>query len=92
MFCFIVWKWERWKSTHRIASSKSWNKRLQCYNWWENPFWLASKNDLKTYENVWKMATGQGDDYRTSCLLDYDYFKEYYKPIAIDLSKQQALE
>ena len=45
----------------------------------------------KTYENIRKIATGQGDDYTTSCLLDYAYFKDYYKMIAMDLSKQQAL-
>ena len=36
--------------------------------------------------------TSQGDDYTTSCLLDYVYFKNYYKMTAIDLSKQQALD
>ena len=46
----------------------------------------------KTYENIRKIATGQGDDYTTGCLLDYSYFKENYKLIAIDLSKQQALD
>ena len=46
----------------------------------------------KTYENIRKIATGQGDDYTTGCLLDYSYFKENYKMIAIDLSKQQALD
>ena len=30
--------------------------------------------------------------YATGCLLDYPYFKENYKLIAIDLSKQQALD
>ena len=45
----------------------------------------------KTYENIRKIATGQGDDYTTGCLLDYSYFKNPYKMIAIDLSKQQAL-
>ena len=45
----------------------------------------------KTYENIRKIATGKGDDYTTGCLLDYPYFKENYKMIAIDLSKQQAL-
>ena len=39
-----------------------------------------------------KIATGQGDDYTTGCLLDYNYFKNYYKMIATDLSKQQALD
>ena len=49
-------------------------------------------NDNKTYKNIRKIATGQGDDYTTGCLLDYVYFKKYYKMIAIDLSKQQALD
>ena len=43
-----------------------------------------------TYENIRNIATGQGDDYTTDCLLDYCYFKDRYKMIAIDLSKQQA--
>ena len=38
------------------------------------------------------MVTGQGDDYTTGCLLDYPYFKNSYKMIAVDLSKQQALD
>ena len=45
----------------------------------------------KTFENIRKI-TGQGDDYTTGCLLDYTYFKKHYKMIAIDLSKQQALD
>ena len=31
------------------------------------------------YENVRKIATGQGDDHTTGCLLGYPYFKENYK-------------
>ena len=46
----------------------------------------------KTYKNIGKVVAGQGDDYTTGCLLDYSYFKNYYKVIAIDLSKQQALD
>ena len=46
----------------------------------------------KTYENIRKIATGQGDDYTTGCLLDYSYFKDHYKMIAIELRKQQALD
>ena len=38
-----------------------------------------------------KFAISQGDNYTSGCLLDYPYFKERYKLIAIDLSKQQAL-
>ena len=51
------------------------------------------KNNLRTiYDNIWKIETRQGDDYTTGCLLDYLYFKTYYKLIAIDLSKQQELD
>ena len=46
----------------------------------------------KTYENIRKIATGKGDDYTTGCLLDYPYFKENYKMIAIDLSRQNELD
>ena len=50
------------------------------------------KNNKAKYENIRKVATRQGDDYTTGCLLDYIYFKNYYKMIAVDLSKQQALD
>ena len=50
------------------------------------------KNDRITYKNIRKIATGQEDDYTTGCLLDYTYFKNYYRMIAIDLSEQQALD
>ena len=46
----------------------------------------------KTYKNIRKNTIGQGNDYTTGCLLDYSYFKKYYKMIAIDLSKQQTLD
>ena len=35
------------------------------------------------------MATGQGDDYTTGCLLDCPFFKENYKLVVVDLGKQQ---
>ena len=38
------------------------------------------------------MITGQGDYYTTRCLLDYTFFKENYKLIAVDISNQQKLE
>ena len=58
----------------------------------ENFFDQAIKNNKVTYDNIRKIATGQGDDYTTVCLLDYPYFKDTYKMIAVDLSKQQALD
>ena len=50
------------------------------------------KDNKVTYENIRKITTGQGDDYTTGCLLDYIYFINHYKMIAVDLSKQQALD
>ena len=58
----------------------------------ENFFDQPIKNNKVTYENIRKIATGQGDDYTTGCLLNYQYIKDYYKIIAIDLTKQQALD
>ena len=57
-----------------------------------NVFDQPVKNYLIIYENIQKIATCQGDDYTTGCLLDYLYFKNYYKMIAMDLSKEQALD
>ena len=57
----------------------------------QNFFDQLVRNNLRTYESIRKIETGQRDDYATGCLLDYDYFKDYYKMIAIDLRKQQAL-
>ena len=48
-------------------------------------------NNLITYENIRKIATGAGDDYMTGCLLDYNCFNNYYKIIALDSSKPEAL-
>ena len=58
----------------------------------QNFFDQPVKKNLKTYDNIRKIETGQGDDYTTGCLLDYNYFSEYYKMIVIDLSKKQALD
>ena len=50
------------------------------------------KNNQITYGNIRKIATGQGDDYTTGCLLHYPYFKDSCKMISADLSKQEALD
>ena len=47
------------------------------------------KNNLRTYDNIRKITTGQADDYTTGFLLDDPFFKKYYELIVIDLSKQQ---
>ena len=49
----------------------------------ENVFDQPIKSNKVTYENFRKIATGLGDDYTTGCMLDYPYFKDIYKMIAI---------
>ena len=58
----------------------------------KNFFDQLVKTSNVTYENIRKIATGQGDDYTTGCLLDYIYFKNYYKMITVDLNKEQVLD
>ena len=67
---------------------KDYNLMIDGKNFFDQPI----NSNLKTYDNIRKIATGKGDDYTTGCLLDYVYFKNYYKMIVIDLSKQQALD
>ena len=44
------------------------------------------KSDMRTYDNIKRIATGKGDDYTTVCLLYYIYFNKHCKRIALDLS------
>ena len=48
--------------------------------------------EIKQYDEIRKIATGQGADYVAGCLLDYQYFKNHCKLIAVDLSKQKELD
>ena len=72
----------------RDVEIKDYNIMINGENFFDQPI----KNNKATYENIRKIATGQGDDYTTGCLLDYPYFIETYTMIAVDLSKQQALD
>ena len=57
-------------------------------NFYDQPF-----NDLaKQYNEIRKIATRQGDDYTTGCLLDYQYFKDHYNLIVFDLCKQKGMD
>ena len=58
----------------------------------QNLFDQSAKTDIRTNQNIKKIAAGRGDDHTTGCLLDYPYFKENYKLIAIDITKEQALD
>ena len=70
------------------AEIKDCNVMIDGKNFFDQPV----KSNMKTYNNIQKIATGHGYDYTTGCLLDYNYFNKHYKVIVIDLSKQQALD
>ena len=71
-----------------VVQIKNYNVVIDGWNLFDQPV----TNNLITYDNIQKIPIGQGDDYTAGYLLDYNYFKKYYKMIAIDLSKQQALD
>ena len=66
---------------------KNYNVKTDCKTFFDQPI----NNDIKTYKKIRIITTGQGDEYTTG-LLNYPYLKKIYKMIAIDLSKQQALD
>ena len=78
------------KSKKNISSNCRIN-RLQCYIDGRNFFNQLVKIDLRTNDNIRKIAISQHDDSTTGCLIDHIYFKNYYKPITIGLSKQQKI-
>ena len=51
--------------------------------------WLI-KSYIKTYENIPKITTGQGDDFTTSVLLDYNYFKKVNNKHLMSVQKQYS--
>ena len=51
---------------------------------------MPVKNEEEAYEKIIDMSNN--NDYTTGNLLDFAYFKENYKLIAIDLSKQTKLK
>ena len=77
--------------TLNLLSSKVGIKDCNVMTDGRNFFDQPINNMTKTYKNIRKITAGQGDNYTTGCLLDYSYFKDHCKMIAIYLSKQQAL-
>ena len=56
---------------------KDYNVMINGEHFFDQPI----KNNKVTYENIRKIATGQGDDYTTGCLLDYPYVNDTYHQI-----------
>ena len=55
----------------------------------QNYFYQPIKSDQITCDNIRKISPDQEDNFTTDCLLNYFYFIENCKLIAIDLSKQK---
>ena len=49
-------------------------------------------DQIKKYDEIREISTGKVYDYTTGCLIDYQYFKDHYQLIAVDLSKQKELD
>ena len=66
----------------------NYNVLIDGRNFYDQPI-----NDLKKqYDEVRKVSIGYSDDYTTGSLLDYAYFKDNYRLIAVDLNNQKALD
>ena len=55
----------------------------------KNFFDQSIGSDIKRYKEIRKLTTGQGEDYTTGCLLEYEYIKNHYRLIAVYLRKQK---
>ena len=66
----------------------NYNIEIDGRNFYHQPI----NDSIKQYNKIRKTSTGQGDDYTTGCLLDFAYFEKNYRLIAVDLSKQKALD
>ena len=66
----------------------NYNVLIDGRNFYDQPI----NDQIKKYDEIRKVATGKGDDCTTGCLLDYQYFKDHYQLIAVDLSKQKELD
>ena len=66
----------------------NYNVLIDGRNFYDQPI----NDSVKQNDELEKTATGQGDDCTTGCLLDYQYFKDHYNLIAVDLSKQKELD
>ena len=70
-----------------IIYHKAWSKIIMSSSM-EKTF-ISINSDIKRYKEIRKLTRGQGEDYATGCLLDYDYIKKHYMLTAVDLSRQK---
>ena len=71
-----------------IADITKYNELIGGRNFYDQPI----NDQIRQYDEIRKIATGKGDDFTTGCLLDFEYLKNHYRLIAVDLSKQKELD
>ena len=57
----------------------------------KKPLWPTIHPDIKRCQEIRKLKTGQSVDYITGCLWGYEYIKNHYKLIAVDLGRQKII-
>ena len=67
---------------------KKYNVIIDGSNFYVNPI----ERNIEKYRESKKVMIGKGEDYTTGSLLDFNYFNEHYKLVAVDLSKQKELD
>ena len=67
---------------------KDYNVLIDGRNFYDQPI----NDEIKMYDKIRRVAPGKGDDFTTGCLSDFHYFKQHYKLVACDLSKQAILD
>ena len=77
-----------WKYFVPRVNIANYNVLIDGRNFYDQPI----NDKIRQYNKIRKIATRQGDDYTTGCLLFYQYFKDYYNLIAIDLSTQKEFD
>ena len=66
---------------------ENYNINIDDKNCYDQPI----NDSIKQYDEIRKISAGQSDDYTTGCLLDFADFEKNYRLIAVNLSKQKAL-
>ena len=75
-----------------IIYQKELSKIIMSLSMEKNFFYHPVDCDIKRYKEIGKLTTGQGGDYTTGFLLDYDYIKNHYKLMTVDLIRKKELD
>ena len=67
---------------------KNYNVTIDRKNYYDQPI----DSNIKRYGKIRKLTTGEAGDYTAGCLLDYQYIKNHYILISVDLSRQKEID